>query len=639
VKSPGAGGRAPVAERSRTPTGSLTSNATLELHSVSRDDLDRQGLVQARSPEPCERERGGGGTLLADSSRAMRSPLHLALAAVAVLFSGCLFNIGKGDLADGAVCHSSDECHSGQCLYNLCDGSSCSCSDGPCPDQGAASSDCDEGWLCAHFEPGDIWAVFGADDYEQCVHPCAVSCPEHHSCYDGAWFCSPDPSWSRPIVTAMANPAEVAPGDEVTLLATAVSPIGDTDFVYTWLFTDTYESVTGPTTTRAFPKSGHFRIDLDVESGGGAREASASVTVTVCGLLSDECGIDSSLHHGPPCCGDLVCKVDGGSARCKEPSDQPVTVPSVAVPLASVHDPVARLIVKSPWVFWATDEEAFSDNGNNIQRVSVDGGEPQLLFNGEFNTQLTAVTKDFIFWDPGNSDIMRAAHDGSGATKVTFTAPQALSLSDDMWEAPSGDALIGRSHYNGASAIMQLSVAGGEVSHLTPVEAIFELIVHGEHVYYVTAAASDGPFDVSHLVLGGTPEKLFTRPTYPEDFQADADSLYWEEEGWLYRAPLAGGEPIKLYESWYSQPYCTHGDWIYYVDGSFKDEEVFRMRKAPSKPAEEVPALAVDAKGAGPNGEQVHPSVIVCDDSGLFMAGRAGDSGSYTILKAAYPKN
>jgi hypothetical protein len=252
---------------------------------------------------------------------------------------------------------------------------------------------------------------------------------------------------------------------------------------------------------------------------------------------------------------------------------------------------------------------------------------------------LTAVTKDFVFWDPSGDDIMRAAHDGSGATKLTFTAPQSFTLSDDMFEAPSGDALIARAFYNGAGAILQLPVAGGEAQSVTPMDPVFEMTVRGEHIYAVTATANEGPFDIHHLVLGGTPEKLLSRPDYPEKLQADGDSLFWQESGSLYRAPLAGGEPVALYDSWYGKSYCLHGDWIYYIDGSFKEEEVFRMRKAPSKPEEEVPALAVDAAGTGPNGEHVRPSLVVCDDSGLFMAGEAGESGGYMILKAAYPEN
>lgn len=98
---------------------------------------------------------------------------------------------------------------------------------------------------------------------------------------------------------------------------------------------------------------------------------------------------------------------EGGSA--------PSLLPARTV--ASTYETAARLFVEAGWIFWSSVEDD-NDFGNDILRVSVQGGEPETLYDGSIFTELQAVSEDSIFFDAGGHTIRRAAHDGSGYAEL-----------------------------------------------------------------------------------------------------------------------------------------------------------------------------------------------------------------------------
>jgi hypothetical protein len=170
--------------------------------------------------------------------------------------------------------------------------------------------------VCAHFVSDDF---FYTSSYDQCVAPCG-HCPAHYSCFDGEKFCSQDDTWADPVVTATATPMQVAPGDTVQFEASATSPVGDTDFVFHWHFSDDpSNAVPGPKVTHTYTMSGAYQETVDVDAANDTKHAEGNVTVMVCGTAGTGCSNDSSsATTWPPCCAGLTCVEESSfEAHCQ----------------------------------------------------------------------------------------------------------------------------------------------------------------------------------------------------------------------------------------------------------------------------------------------------------------------------------
>lgn len=209
------------------------------------------------------------GTVAAIRVDMYSEPLHaIRFVAAALLFgSGCFlpdqpYRLDAG-ISDGEACDDSEACASMSCVSGVCVGSSCTCDGRDCPDTGAPSDDCEEGWACFHYSGDDFF--FGAYSGNQCRPPCGA-CPEHWTCYDDYdLFCTPDPTWRAPIVTVSATPQLVAPGGKVTLAASAESPVGDTELTFAWQLYDGTSSA-APSFEHVYPTSGVYHESVTVSA-------------------------------------------------------------------------------------------------------------------------------------------------------------------------------------------------------------------------------------------------------------------------------------------------------------------------------------------------------------------------------------
>jgi hypothetical protein len=241
----------------------------------------------------------------------------VSLLAGALLFApACLATKNAGP--DGSSCSASDDCKSKSCQQGQCSGSSCHPAGGP-------STDCSEGWLCKHYDADAISSFFGASGSDSCAPTCG-HCPEHWSCTDGArpgTICTYDYTWQNPkvVIDQPVHPdggaAVVTPNQEVKFHATVSSP-SHTDFKsVTWTFADT-PAVTGVEAKHTFPPTGAVNVTtVSVEAVDMQyRSTRATVTITVCGLAGDQCGLGTTEDF-KTCCGGLSCVYDQGNARCQ----------------------------------------------------------------------------------------------------------------------------------------------------------------------------------------------------------------------------------------------------------------------------------------------------------------------------------
>jgi hypothetical protein len=211
---------------------------------------------------------------------------------------------------DGAVCANSLECRSDQCIGDLCQGGGCK-----------SASQCEPGWVCAHFEGGSGLFTSTAP-FDACRAPCSATCPLHHSCTKGDEHCKPDPTWSSPRVTV--PPARtVDPGTVVDLHADVSSPVGDPAIQIQWTVpTDDgndRRSVIGQDVSFVAQRSGFvYRAEASATDSKNRRDG-AVVEITVCARSGDRCadGSGGESYRIPCCTGAGICTRDFGEYRCK----------------------------------------------------------------------------------------------------------------------------------------------------------------------------------------------------------------------------------------------------------------------------------------------------------------------------------
>src|SRR5215470_11633960 len=109
--------------------------------------------------------------------------------------------------SDGGSCSSGSDCKSGRCTPDgVCGGSDCSCGTEKCTTD--PSSDCESGWLCAHYAADPITGFFGASGGNACTPTCG-SCPAGTYCAEGGQpgktLCS---SGKQPPAVTIEGPSE-----------------------------------------------------------------------------------------------------------------------------------------------------------------------------------------------------------------------------------------------------------------------------------------------------------------------------------------------------------------------------------------------------------------------------------------------
>jgi hypothetical protein len=211
--------------------------------------------------------------------------------------------------ADGASCGSPNDCKSGVCdASKHCGGSTCSCGKAQCTPP-AASSDCDDGWLCTFRSADVLDDLTGGSSKNVCIPTCG-SCPDGMHCGEGG-VAGQTPCTSGdapPTVSIVAPTTSVHTGDTVALHAEATSPSGAI-VSYTWSFSDT--SLERPTTadvTHVIQGVGLVRIGVTVKDTTGL-EATGSLDLSACEVAGSSCYFDDNCcSHG--------CGGDGGAKTC-----------------------------------------------------------------------------------------------------------------------------------------------------------------------------------------------------------------------------------------------------------------------------------------------------------------------------------
>ena len=265
-------------------------------------------------------------------------------------------------------------------------------------------------------------------------------------------------------------------------------------------------------------------------------------------------GSCESLTDDPANCG--ACGRDCQGTACVDSMCEPIT-------LADGLDSPMELALDATHVYW--------EGETSVGKVPIDGGAPTQLVTGLDYLLGIEVMGGEVYWTSNHS-----GHAGSGVWKVPVAGGSPTQLFTDQYGAfalgvdsthvyfSSNDTIPDA---NGA-AISMLPVAGGPVLQLATGDlSPSYLTVDASHVYWT----SNFYHTVSKVPIGGGAVVPIASAHNPRGIVVDATNIYWVQEDWIMKAPIAGGAPIQLAPiqgfGWHLAVDATH---VYWIDHSWR---------------------------------------------------------------------
>jgi hypothetical protein len=228
------------------------------------------------------------------------------------------------------------------------------------------------------------------------------------------------------------------------------------------------------------------------------------------------------------------CDHDCLGGECRDGRCQPVL-------LAEIGDDPAQIAIDEAHVYWTANNFGGTEPGF-IRRVAKAGGEIETLVKGQISPLEIAADSSGIYWTNGGGSVQRAAHDGSGTSR--------LASGSTPWGIAIDEAHVYWTDYYGGTVRRVPKSAGTAMTIASGQEQPRCLAVDRGLVYWINRQSDADVLLRAPAAGGEAPLTLGTGPAASGACRVAVagDDVYWlgPPPHLLRRTPVGGGTPTVL---------------------------------------------------------------------------------------------
>lgn len=173
--------------------------------------------------------------------------------------------------------------------------------------------------------------------------------------------------------------------------------------------------------------------------------------------------------------------------------------------------------------------------------------------NGE-NNYIFTIYQDNIYYALNSGNLYRIKTDGTNKTKIAELSSYARELTvSGIWI-----------YYKAENCLYKMKTDGTSITKLLDDYSEDPYSVEDEWLYY-SGRNDNGDFvDTYRMKIDGTEKTKLSDGLF---FTVEGDWLYFEKDGWLYKANLDGTDAIQVFDTDTKDDLASlfiHGEYIYY---------------------------------------------------------------------------